>query len=127
MPLASLPQPVARSGAPGAASETARFVAVRPESSYKGFGRIRVADGAWIRVLRVPRALAGGFLRGDADGLQVLRDAVRKNPRAGHEDVRPRFRDNRRRVHLDPAVDLELCLEPLSVDVRPGVADLRHD
>src|SRR6266540_6214822 len=75
----------------------------------------------------MPRTLAGGFLRGDADGLQVLRDAVRKNPRAGHEDVRPRLRDDRRGVHLDPAIDLELRLEPLSVDVRPGLANLRHD
>src|SRR2546422_6863233 len=57
---------------------------------------------------------------------EVLGHAVRKDARTRDEDVRARFRNERGRVDLDPAVDLECAREAFFVDVRARLADLRQ-
>ena len=52
---------------------------------------------------------------------------VRKDPGSGHEDVRSGLGDDRRRVDLDAAVDLEFHVQVLLVQVRARLADLRDD
>src|SRR6266702_2922248 len=65
---------------------------------------------------------AGRLVSSGSDRFQILRDAVRKNPGARHEYVRPRLHDDRHGLHLDPSIDLECRLESLPVDVRSRLA-----
>src|SRR5256886_3158121 len=79
------------------------------------------------RSSREPRScsIPHGPFRDLAELLQIRRDMVREDPGSRDEDVRARPRRDRRRVELDPAIDLELDGEPLTVDVFSSGLDLR--
>src|SRR5213080_5601112 len=63
------------------------------------------------------RSIPRGPFRDLAELLEIRRDMVREDPGSQDEDVRAGPRRDRRRVELDPAIDLELDRQALTVDV----------
>src|SRR5207237_1123234 len=86
-----------------------------------GCGSFRARSSREPRSCSIPR----GPFRDLAELLQIRRDIVREDPGSRDEDVRAGPRRDRRRVELDPAIDLELDRQALTVDVFSSGLDLR--